>query len=147
MSLSGKTNIKPVLWGPYLWETIHFVAYGYPKEPNETDKLVYLSFYENMMQVLPCDKCANSAQELFKSSDIKNHLDSREDLIEWTYKFHRSVNRKLGKKSPTFEEFMYNFTNRPENENKCGINYYIIAITVLIMCLLFLFMRCTLNIL
>jgi hypothetical protein len=147
MSLSGKTNIKPVLWGPYLWETIHFVAFGYPKEPNERDKQVYFSFYENMMQVLPCDKCTISAQELFKTSDIKNHLGSREDLIEWTYKFHRSVNRKLGKKSPTFKDFMYNFTNRPENGNKRGNNYYIIAIGVLMVCLLFLIMRCTLNIL
>ena len=115
MSLSGKSNINPKLWGPYFWQTIHFVAYGYPKNPNSEDKQVYFSFYENMMKVLPCDKCTNSAQEIFKKLNLKDSLDSRDNLIKWTYLFHKSVNNELGKDSPTLEEFMHNFTNRSNN--------------------------------
>ena len=74
MSLSDKSNINPKLWGPYFWETIHFVAYGYPEKPNKTDKKVYAIFYKNMMRVLPCDKCANSAQELFTEMKIEDFL-------------------------------------------------------------------------
>lgn len=133
MNLSGKSNINPKLWGPYFWQTFHFVAYGYPETPNSTDKQVYASFYENMIKVLPCDKCANSSQELLKNSDLKNSLESKDDLIKWTHSFHKAVNNKLGKDSPTLEEFMHNFTNRSNNSN------YILAILLIIVVLLFLY--------
>ena len=145
MSLSGKSNINPELWGPYFWETIHFVAHGYPEKPNEIDKKVYTAFYKNMMRVLPCDKCTNSAQELFTEMKIRDFLDSRDNLIKWTHLFHTSVNNKLGKKSPSLEEFKYNFTNREEKGFKKYINYGIlIAIIILIVVL---FIRYTLGIL
>lgn len=134
MSLSGKSNINPKIWGPHFWETIHFVAYGYPDEPNSDDKEVYFSFYENIMKVLPCDKCTNSSQEIFKKSNLKDSLDSKDDLIKWTYLFHKSVNDKLNKDSPTFEEFMHNFTNRPNKSND------VIIITLLLIGLVFLFL-------
>tara|TARA_B100000767_G_C19326808_1_gene353945 strand:+ start:88 stop:519 length:432 start_codon:yes stop_codon:yes gene_type:complete len=138
MSLSGKSNINPKLWGPYFWETIHFVAYGYPKNANSEDKQVYFSFYENMMKVLPCDKCTNSAQEIFKKSNLKDSLDSRDNLIKWTYLFHKSVNNELGKDSPTLEEFMHNFTNRSNNSNNSN-NSTILALLIITLVLLFIY--------
>jgi len=145
MSLSGKSNINPKLWGPYFWETIHFVAYGYPEKPNKTDKRIYAIFYKNMMRVLPCDKCANSAQELFTKIKIENFLGCRDDLIKWTHLFHTSVNNKLERDSPSLEEFKYNFTNREEKGFKKYLNYGIlIAIIILIVVL---FIRYTLGIL
>lgn len=138
MSLSGKSNINPKLWGPYFWETIHLAAYGYPKNPNSEDKQVYFSFYENMMKVLPCDKCTNSAQEIFKKSNLKDSLDSRDNLIKWTYLFHKSVNNELDKDSPTLEEFMHNFTNRSNNSNNSN-NSTILALLIIILVLLFIY--------
>tara|TARA_B100000035_G_scaffold315454_1_gene336399 strand:+ start:549 stop:959 length:411 start_codon:yes stop_codon:yes gene_type:complete len=131
MSLSDKTNINPKLWGPYFWQTIHFVAFGYPENPNDIDKKTYADFYENMMKVLPCDKCTISAQELFKKSNISNFLNNKKDLIKWTHSFHKSVNNKLKKESPTLEEFIYNFTNRPNNKIK--------IIILILLILLFLY--------
>jgi len=136
MSLSGKSNINPKLWGPYFWETIHFVAHGYPENPNNTDKRAYTSFYRNMMKVLPCDKCATSAQTLFTQFPIGNSLNSRNDLIRWTHSFHNAVNNKLGKDSPTLEEFMHNFTNREEKGFKKYINYGLLITIIILMCVL-----------
>ena len=48
MSLSGKSNINPKIWGPYIWKTIHFVAHGYPEKPNYEDKKAYHDFYESI---------------------------------------------------------------------------------------------------
>ncbi len=143
MSLSGKSNVNPKIWGPYFWETIHFTAYGYPENPNELDKKTYHDFYSNIMKVLPCDKCTNSSQELFKNSGIHNFLGSKKDLIKWTYLFHKSINNKLGKKSPTLEEFMDNFTNR---EKGLSLNNIIIFTIIFIIIVLF-FMHYTLDIL
>lgn len=143
MSLSGKSNINPKIWGPYFWETIHFTAYGYPENPNELDKKTYYDFYSNIMKVLPCDKCTNSAQQLFKKSNINNSLGSKKDLIKWTYLFHTSVNNELGKKSPTLEEFMHNFTNRDKG---LSLNNIILFTIIFIIIVLF-FMHYTLDIL
>ena len=140
MTLSGKSNINPKIWGPYIWKTIHFVAHGYPKNPNDEDKKVYHDFYENLMKVLPCDKCSISSQDLFKISRIKSHLDSKDELIKWAYNFHDSVNNKLNKVSPSFEDYMYNFTNQNSYFNyEITIPITIPIIILLILILLFYF--------
>tara|TARA_B100000085_G_C18417131_1_gene461093 strand:- start:385 stop:822 length:438 start_codon:yes stop_codon:yes gene_type:complete len=139
MSLSGKSNVNPQIWGPYFWETIHFTAYGYPENPTDIDKKTYHDFYENMMKILPCDKCTQSAQELFQKLNIDNFLNSKNDLIKWTYLFHKGVNDKLNKDSPTLEEFMYNFTNRSQKESIFSQNTAIIfAILFIIIVLIML---------
>jgi hypothetical protein len=110
MTLSGKTNINPKIWGPYIWKTIHFVAHGYPKNPTDEDKKAYITFYQNIMKVLPCDKCSISSQKLFIKSDIESNLNSKEDLIKWAYDFHNDVNNELGKTSPSFEDYTNTIT-------------------------------------
>ena len=135
MSLSGKSNINPKIWGPYFWQTIHFTAFGYPETPNTTDREIYFTFYENMMKILPCDKCTNSAQEMFKTSDLKNSLGSKTDLIKWTYSFHKKVNNKLGKDSPTLEEFIHNFSNKSDNSN--GMIIFAILLFTIVLLILY----------
>tara|TARA_Y100000992_G_C21272305_1_gene497647 strand:+ start:2385 stop:2813 length:429 start_codon:yes stop_codon:yes gene_type:complete len=142
MSLSGKSNIDPKIWGPYLWETFHFVAFGYPESPNEEDKKAYKEFYESFVKVLPCDKCSISSQELFKKSDIDSFLKSKQSLIKWTYNFHKKVNNKLEKESPSFEEFVSNFKNRNNTLSSTNILMVILLIIVIL-----IFMHYTLNIL
>lgn len=58
MSLSGKSNINPEIWGSYFWQTFHFTAFGYPDIPNSTDKTIYKTFFIHFMKILPCDKRA-----------------------------------------------------------------------------------------
>tara|TARA_B100000212_G_C27382791_1_gene537854 strand:+ start:991 stop:1431 length:441 start_codon:yes stop_codon:yes gene_type:complete len=144
MSLSDKSNINPKIWGPYFWETFHFVAFGYPESPNENDKNAYKEFYESFVKVLPCNKCSISSQEFFKESDIDSFLKSKQDLIKWTYNFHKKVNNKLNKNSPTLEEFVYNFKNR--NNAFSSTNIHMIILLIILFVVMFLiFMHCTSN--
>jgi len=142
MNLSGKSNINPKIWGPYFWETFHFTAFGYPDSPNENDKIVYKQFYELFIKVLPCDKCSISSQDLFNEDDIDPFLESKEDLIKWTYNFHKKVNNKLNKDSPTFEEFVSNFKNRKDSYSFYNIMLIIILIILIIIGIL-IFTHCT----
>jgi len=112
MSLSGKSNINPKLWGPYFWQTFHFTAFGYPENPNETDKSAYKTFYIHFTKILPCDKCSVSSQEIIDTNLLEKALESRESLIRWSYNFHNKVNKKLNKTSPGYETFKYDFQNR-----------------------------------
>lgn len=143
MSLSGKSNINPKLWGPYFWQTFHFTAFGYPETPKEIDKETYKNFYISFMKILPCDNCSASSQEILNAnlSDLENGLNSKENLIEWTYFFHDKVNNKLNVKSPPFEEFKDNFINRKESK----LFYIILIILVLVLLLGYLFIHCTSN--
>ena len=133
MSLSSKSNINPNLWGPYFWKTFHFTAFGYPKTPEETDKLVYKKFYTGFAKILPCDKCTKDAQEMMKNINWEKILSSRESLIRWTYDFHNKVNVKLNKESPTFEDFSSNFKKQKDVTNCSNKTEYIIIITLLVL--------------
>ena len=133
MSLSSKSNINPVLWGPYFWKVFHFAAYGYPKTPEKSDINAYKKFYTGFAKVLPCDLCTKDAQEMMKNIDWEKILVSKESLIKWTYDFHYKVNKKLNKESPSFEYFSSNFQKQKNvNVNECS-NNYIIIITLLIL--------------
>tara|TARA_B100000768_G_scaffold61260_1_gene59345 strand:+ start:4012 stop:4437 length:426 start_codon:yes stop_codon:yes gene_type:complete len=139
MSLSGKSNINPKLWGPYFWQTFHFTAFGYPDNPNSTDKSAYKTFFIHFMKILPCDKCSVSSQENIDTISLEKALESRESLIRWSYNFHDKVNKKLNKTSPGFETFKYDFQNRDSN-------YIHIIITILLLLLLlYITMRYTSN--
>ncbi len=132
MSLSGKSNINPKIWGPYIWKTIHFVAHGYPQNPNDLDKQTYANFYENIMKVLPCDKCSISSQEIFLNSNIYSSLNSKKDLIKWAYDFHDAVNNKLGKVSPSFEDYTNKITL---SHKESDYNITVLLILVIIICM------------
>ena len=138
MALSKKSNINPKVWGPDFWSVIHFTAFGFPETPNEIDKEIYYIFYSNLTKVLPCDSCATSAQKIFKKHDIREYLNSKEDLIEWTYLFHKSVNDKLKVDSPSFEEFKYNFVNRNQFPTCSHINVILSLVIIILLLILFI---------
>lgn len=141
--LSSKRGIKPDLWGPYYWKVFHLTAFGYPDNPTDADKDVYKNFYLNFAKVLPCDACSVSARTKMNLVIWDSVLVDRNSLIKWTYNFHDQVNIKLDKVSPTFEQFLTDFT---DNLNylicKCSkkIEYVIILFLIAV-----LIMRYTLN--
>ena len=143
MELSGKSNLNPIIWGPKFWEVFHFTAFGYPENPNEIDKEAYKQFYINFLKVLPCDVCVKSSPEILNVNDLDKALVSRTTLIKWTYDFHDKVNVKLGKKSPSFENFVSDFTSR----DTYYISVPIVLVILVALIIIFLIMHCTLNIL
>ena len=102
----NKANIDPKIWGPYFWETFHLSTVGYPENPTTEHISSYRDFYTSFMKILPCEKCSHSAMEIITTSNLEEGLKSRKNLILWGYNFHDLVNIKLGKKSPSFEDFL-----------------------------------------
>jgi hypothetical protein len=139
MSLSGKSNINPELWGPYFWQTFHFTAFGYPENPNDEDKTAYKTFYIHFMKILPCDNCSISSHEIIDTNLLEKALESKESLIRWSYNFHDKVNKKLNKTSPNFETFKYGFQNRDSRV------IHILITILLLIGLIYITMRYTSN--
>jgi len=91
-------NIDPVLWGPSFWRSLHYITFGYPENPTETDKTNAYNLFVSLQYVLPCEKCrVNFGQQLINSPLTTDVLSSKNKLITWLINIHNEVNRSLGK--------------------------------------------------
>ena len=88
------------IWGPAVWESLHCIAFGYPTEPNDEQKMNYKAFFSNLMNVLPCKFCRDSYKDFITIEEntlLKDcNMDNRESLTRWLYRIHNRVNLKLG---------------------------------------------------
>lgn len=88
------------IWGPPMWESIFCVAFGYPTNPTEEDKIGYKKYFESLGCVLPCPFCRNSYCKFIEPNGELELTDdvfiSRDTLTYWVYKLRNRVNKKLG---------------------------------------------------
>ena len=104
--------MDPSLWGGCVWNSVHIIALGYPKEPTDLDRQMYTSYYAELWKVLPCYKCSVNYKRHLEELPIENYLDSNDRLFEWTVKLHNIVNKELGKKEITVAEAFKIHTGR-----------------------------------
>jgi hypothetical protein len=105
------TGLMPSCWGPSGWHFIHSIAYAY--NPSIENKIKYLTFFENLGYVLPCDECKIHYRQNFNLEKIQKSLDSQEQLFRWTYDLHNLVNSQTGvpeSKWPTYESVKKRFS-------------------------------------
>jgi len=82
-------------WGPSGWLFLHTLTFIYPEKPSYNDKVKIEKFMKNVSYILPCKYCRSSFNNYTKSLPITDFLDTREKMIEWLYKIHNKVNKKL----------------------------------------------------
>ena len=89
--------MNTTFWGPSGWEFLHTLTFIYPEKPSYNDKVKMQHFMNNINYILPCKYCRISFTKYSQSLPINDYLDSREHIIEWLYKIHNKVNKKLRK--------------------------------------------------
>ena len=82
-------------WGPSGWEFLHTLTAIYPETPTMEDKLIMRDFMMLICDILPCKYCRASFTKYMANLDVTPALESRDLLIEWLYKMHNKVNKKL----------------------------------------------------
>jgi hypothetical protein len=107
-----KNNLQPDVWGPSGWNFMHYVALGYPDTPTSEDKDNYKLFYESLGHVLPCQGCATHYKDTLTNVPVTPHLDSREDLLRWTFDIHNLVNARLEKPQLSYEDALLLYTHK-----------------------------------
>lgn len=107
-----KNNLQPDVWGPSGWNFIHYVALGYPDNPTEDDKLHYKTFYESLGHVLPCQGCATHYKDTVSQFPLTQSLESRDDLLRWTFDIHNLVNARLEKPQLSYEDALRLYTHK-----------------------------------
>ena len=134
--------MKPELWGPYLWRSIHMIALGYPDNPTEEDANNYHDFFTNLWKIIPCLKCALNYKRHLEELPIDHNLVSKKALFEWTVSLHNIVNQELGKPTMTKEHAfqLYTTVEKKSVDNFAWIVVMICVVTFLL-CLVFYFKR------
>jgi hypothetical protein len=84
------TVVKNKDWGPGEWHSIHTTA----ADADTSEKFKFFcTWVRNQVNHLPCGECTNNANAWFKD----NPPEKAEDAFIWSWRFHNSVNKHLGK--------------------------------------------------
>ena len=106
----NRLNISVDLFGRSGWKWIHYVASLYPiSEPKKlSDPLPeYKEFFDSLEYVLSCLGCRDHFSQLYQEKmKSPEHFANKEALLRLTYDLHDAVNVRIGKKSPTYDEFL-----------------------------------------
>lgn len=78
-------------------KTIHY-------NPKKDNKEEIIKYFENIKNVLPCEKCKRHYENYLISRPIKFYLNARDDLIHWLIDLHNEVNYRTGKKILSYKE-------------------------------------------
>jgi Erv1 / Alr family len=99
--------MKSLIWGPYGWYTLHWLAFTL----DEKKLPIYHSIFQSLQTILPCPVCrshyAKQTQVSFPISNIRN----RHTAIHWVFHLHNSVNTMLKKKSLSFDQCLRLYFN------------------------------------
>ena len=88
--------MDPKIWGPSAWLFLHTITFNYPNNPTKEDKENIHKFFDSLKYTIPCRTCKEHYKDNLKNIPIK--LDSKDDLIEWLFDIHNSVNKFKGGK-------------------------------------------------
>lgn len=92
------------VWGPRRWYVLHCAAIAYPLYPTMNDIAKYRTWLEAFIAELPCPDCKMHARAYVWR--FPPDLRSSEALQSWTWRFHNSVNRRLGKREIGYDEYL-----------------------------------------
>lgn len=110
--------MNPTVWGKYMWTSIHFIALGFPDNPDEKDKTNYYNFFMNLANVLPCKLCREHlSQNLTDNPLYASFLENKDTLFRWTFNLHNLVNQQLGKKQQNYDDMYNMYMNKQTLDN------------------------------
>lgn len=82
-------------WGPPLWDSLFFVAYGYQLNPHPERAEQYNAFFQSLAAVLPCKYCRESLNGFLKELDFKQYIKDGRGAMRFVYDLKNKVNQKL----------------------------------------------------
>lgn len=77
-------------WGPGRWQSIHLTA-AWADTPAKV--AVFNTWIRHQISNLPCEECRMHASQYLEA----NPPEDAEDPFIWSWQFHNTVNRRLGK--------------------------------------------------
>jgi hypothetical protein len=106
-------NAPKKKWGPMGWAWVHGAAIDYPLDPSPEEARATLRRVLSFAAHLPCGECRGHATEYI----MKNppNLSNTYAFQSWVWRFHNSVNLRLGKRAITYAEYVAFYSREIEN--------------------------------
>jgi hypothetical protein len=104
--------MDPTVWGPNLWVVIHTLALNYPNNPSYEQKRIHEDFFNNLVFLIPCDKCRIHYRQHINNNPVVNHLKNSDTLFRYTIEIHNEVNKTLNKKIYSYDEAVNFYKNK-----------------------------------
>ncbi len=126
-------ELPPNIWGPIFWNTIHIITIAYPVNPDDATQQAAKNFFLSLQYLLPCPIC---------KEHYKKHLEqyppivtSQKEIINYAFELHNRVNKDLGKRQISFQEFMHHIQSLSEppffNNNNILLVFALISTIVI----------------
>jgi len=107
-----------LFWGPIAWKSIHLIA----ATIKPTNAKEFEMFLNALTYLLPDETSRKTLSSFLSTNPVSPYLRNNHDAFFYTYIMHDSVNKKLGKKSPKFEDVKsYYFSSLGEECEDCQI--------------------------
>lgn len=98
----------PEVFGPGIWFMIH-------NQGLRANTDLKKEQYEINMQLLcddfRCNECKTHFQKFIDSHPLIKYWKEENGFFRWSFELHNSVNKRLGKYQPNFEEALNYFSN------------------------------------
>lgn len=131
--------MKPSIWGPHTWKTIHYIALAYPRQPSPEDRANYAAFFHSLGHVLPCSTCSRHFLSLLMEVPLDAAaLRSSDTLFEWTVKVHNRVNLTLGKPTLSVDQALRRLKQKGERSYRMRQAAIILLVIILLLLVLLL---------
>lgn len=98
--------MDPVIWGPSLWSSLHFISMAYPDQPTKKDIEHNIVFLHSLANVLPCDICKQHFKAMLDKTNLPLELSNKQSYIALVHRLHNQVNRANGKKEISYNSFL-----------------------------------------
>jgi hypothetical protein len=95
MHSTASHGIDPKVWGPSAWHFLHLTA---SVAHTMDDRKRFVAYINTFATIIPCQLCKDHFAKNRQNFDIKNHLESAESMLMWTFLMHDAVNFAQGKK-------------------------------------------------
>jgi hypothetical protein len=94
-----------LLWGTYTWILFHWMAEQIKDDYFIYEKDTILQYIINICSLLPCPSCREHART-YLSQNLTTKIKTKDDLKQYLFHFHNSVNIRSKKKvfTPTIVE-------------------------------------------
>lgn len=99
------SNINKTDWSRAIWFLMHYISANLPSRLSADQAEAFTAFIVCLRYLLPCQECRNHMNDYITDTQLGPCLRTNKDVFEWTWKFHNSVNTRIGKTQWTWEEF------------------------------------------
>lgn len=131
-------NINPALWGRAYWDMLYYIIVAYPENPTISDKKNIYNFFENLGNVIPCEKCSTHYVEFKQKYPLHDKILSNNTyLLSWLVKLNNDVNSRMGKELVTVEDMYKKYTTPIKKYNYTKITIFILLIILIIILVLY----------